>query len=41
MALATWQATVQDDNGNVIVNPVVTVRVGGSGGALADVKRSD
>lgn len=36
MALVRWQATVQDDFGNIVVNPVITVRVASSG-ALATI----
>lgn len=36
--LATWQATVQDDDsGAAIISPVVTVRLGGPSGDLADI----
>ena len=36
MALAAWQATIQDEEGNVIYQPVVTVR-NASDGSLADI----
>jgi hypothetical protein len=36
--LTTWQATIQDDDtGAAIVSPVVTIRLGGPAGALADL----
>lgn len=41
MALATWQATVQDDTGDVIVNPVVTVREDDDVGSLATIYDTD
>ena len=40
MTLIAWQATVQDDEGNVIVNPEVTVRRASDGG-LADIFDSE
>lgn len=36
MALIAWQATVQDDEGNIIVNPSITVRRASDNG-LADI----
>ena len=36
--LTTWQATIQDDDtGAAIVSPVVTIRLGGPAGTLADL----
>lgn len=36
--LTTWQATIQDDDtGAAIVSPVITVRLGGPAGAIADL----
>lgn len=36
--LTTWQATIQDDDtGAAIVSPVVTVRIGGPSGDIADL----
>lgn len=35
MALPRWQATVQDDNGNAVTNPSITVRT--TSGALASI----
>ena len=40
MTLIAWQATVQDDEGNVIVNPSITVRRASDDG-LADIFDSE